>query len=82
MANIPCLVVPVSSFDRTVSTALESTHIVWVPRWLDILKGDELRTGRRSDDFGDKLTYTYVVNGRRRFTVGLQHKAFYATERE
>ncbi len=81
-SNISCLIVPVSSFDRMQAFGLESTHIIWVPRWLDLIKEDELRTGRRTDQMGDLTTMTYVVNGRRLFRIGLQHRAYYASERE
>lgn len=80
--NVPCLVVPISTFDRAVNFARESTHVAWVPRWLELLREDELRVGRRTDDFGDKLLYGFVINGTRRFRVGLQQRAYYATERE
>jgi hypothetical protein len=81
-SDIACQVVPVSSFDRMQAFGLESTHIIWVPQWLELLKEDELRTGRRTDQMGDLTTITYVVNGRRLFRIGLQHRAYYASERE
>lgn len=81
-ADIPCQIVPVSSFDRMQAFSLESTHVVWVPRWLELLKEDELRTGTRTDQMGDNTAIVYVVNGRRRFAIGLQHRAFYVSERE
>lgn len=81
--NVPCLIVPVSSFDRMNAYGLESTHVVWVPRWLTLLKEDEVRVGRRTEPVTGTVTpIVYVVNGRRMFKVGLRHKAFYASERE
>jgi hypothetical protein len=81
--TIPCLIVPVSSFDRVQAYGLESTHVVWVPQWLELLKEDEVRTGRRTDPVSQAVSpYVYVVNGRRKFRVGLIHRAYYATERD
>jgi|ERR1700729_851473 len=81
-ADVPCQIVPVSSFDRMQAFSLESTHVIWVPRWLELLKEDELRTGSRTDQMGDLASIVYVVNGRRLFRIGLQHRAFYCSERE
>jgi hypothetical protein len=81
-AGIPCQIIPMSSFDRQQAYSLEATHVVWVPRWLELLKEDEIRCGRRTDPFNNQLTYVYMVNGRRRFRLGLQHRAYYTTERE
>ena len=81
--DIPCQIVPVSSFDRMSAYSLESTHVIWVPAWLELHKEDEVRVGRRTDPIsGTVTTLIYVVNGRRRFRIGLPHRAFYATERE
>lgn len=82
LSGVPCQIVPMSSFDRQQAYSLEATHVIWFPRWTELLKEDEIRCGRRTDPFGDQLTYVYVVNGRRRFRVGLQHRAYYASERE
>jgi hypothetical protein len=79
---IPCQIVPMSSFDRQQAYSLEATHVIWMPRWCELVKEDEIHSGRREDPFGDQLTYVYVVNGRRRFRIGLQHRAYYCTERE
>jgi hypothetical protein len=82
-ASIPCQIVPVSSFDRMSAYSLESTHVIWTPAWLNLHKEDEVRVGRRTDPVsGIVATYIYVVNGRRRFRIGLQHRAFYTSERE
>jgi hypothetical protein len=64
------------------SYSLESTHVAWCPRWLELLKEDELRSGTRTDQMGDVAPTIYVVNGRRRFAIGLRHTAFYVSERE
>lgn len=82
LQGIPCLIMPMSSFDRQQAYSLEATHVAWFPKWCELLKEDEIRHGHRTDPFGDQLTYTYVVNGRRRFVIGLQHRAYYCTERE
>ena len=81
-SGIACQFVPMSSFDRQQAYSLEATHVLWVPRWMDLKKEDQIRTGRRTDPFNNQLTYVYVVNGRRRFRLGLQHRAYYCTERE
>lgn len=82
LQGIPCLIVPMSSFDRQQAYSLEATHVAWFPRWCELRKEDQIRSGHRSDSFSDDLTYVYVVNGLRRFRIGLQHRAYYCTERE
>ena len=82
LKGVACQIIPVSSFDRVQAFNVEATHVIWLPAWIELLKEDEIRCGRRTDQFGDLLTYVYVVNGRRRFRLGLQHRAYYCGERE
>lgn len=80
---IHCAVVPVTSLDAQQPFAYESTHIIWVPRWLVLRKEDQLRYGRRlPDTAGNVLPWTYVLNGRRRFTQGVPQIAWYAKEKD
>jgi hypothetical protein len=81
-ADIPCQIVPISSHTLPGQYFQESTHVIWVPRWLSLLKEDEIRSGRRTDPFADVEYYVYVIDGRPRFKIGLPHREYYASERD
>lgn len=82
--GVACLLVPISSIDASVSFALESTHIVYLPIWFrGLRKEDEIRLSGRIDSSDARVPNRYVVKGIRRFPAfGLQHTAAYCQERE
>lgn len=82
--GVRCLLVPISAIDHTVSFALESTHVVWVPLSLgNVRKEDEIRLGGRKTAGGKRTSDRYVVKGIRRFlTFGERSIACYVQERE
>lgn len=87
--NVPASIVPISSFDQSQPYSYGSTHVLWVPYWLDLLKDDEVRYGRRPRDEFSQLAaaqivpFVYVVNGRRRFPgQGPTLTAYYAKEKD
>jgi len=81
--SIPCAIVPISKLDQVVPYAYESTHVIWVPYWLELRKEDQIRYGRRlADAFGNVVPWTYVINGRRQFDLGIRQLAFYSKEME
>lgn len=82
--GVACLLVPISQIDASVSYALESTHVVYLPRWFGGLrKEDEIRLSGRIDSSDARVPNRYIVKGVQRFPVfGLQHTAAYCQERE
>lgn len=81
-ANVLFEVVPISEFDERVAYALQATHVLWVSRWLSLLKEDEVRYSSFVNAAAQPATYRYVVNGKQDFQVGLRNCAYYVTERE
>lgn len=75
-------VIPISRFDREQPYALEATHLLWVPRWQELRKEDEIRYGEWTNSQGVTQAFRYVVNGKRQFRVGFINTAYYCTERE
>lgn len=75
-------VVPVSRFDSQQPYTLEATHILWVPRWQELRKEDEVRYGEWTNSLGVTQPFRYVVNGKRQFRTGFRQTAYYCTERE
>ena len=79
---VKCAIVPISSFDAVVPYARDSTHVLWVPYWLSLRREDEVRYGALLDVAGNRIAQVYVVNGRRRFSIGTSQTAFYVREKE
>lgn len=82
-ANVPCLRVPISSFDGMPDYARRSTHVVFVPRTHARLlrTEDELRTGRRVNNAGQVVAHRYGVDGIRDYrSLGVLHTEVYCTE--
>jgi hypothetical protein len=82
--NTPCHLEPISAIDHTVSFALESTHVIFLPGWfLGLRKEDVIRLGGRITSAGGRAPLRYIVKGVRRFpSFGLHHIAAYCEERE
>jgi hypothetical protein len=82
IASVPCAILPVSTQDRNSMYSYESTHVIWVPEWLELRQEDQLRYGRRTPDmFGNVNPYVYTVNGRRHISQSIPQTAWYVTER-
>jgi hypothetical protein len=80
---VTCAIVPVSKLDHISPYSYEATHLVYVPHWLELRKGDEIRYGRRPlDDYNDVQPYVYVISGRTAYSQGGAQTIYYATERE
>lgn len=82
--GVLCHLEPVSSIDHTVQFALESTHCVYLPLWLQgVRKEDEIRIGGRITPDNTRVPKRYIVKGVRRFPAfGLRHQMAYVEERE
>jgi hypothetical protein len=77
-----CSIIPVTSFRLMVPYAYESSHVVFVPRWLSLRLEDELHTARRSaDSFGNIGPVVYTINGIRTFRAGGRQRIIYAKEK-
>jgi hypothetical protein len=83
-AKAPCLIIPISQFQGAMPFALESTHVVFLPRWVtDLRPEDEVRRGRRVTKNNAAVPYVFVVNGIRRYeNFGLRHVEAFCKERE
>jgi hypothetical protein len=82
MPDLAFEVVPVSDLDQRQAYALEATHVLWAPRWLTLLREDEVRYGSYVNTAGQAQVYRYVVNGKRDFRTGFRQVSYYVTERE
>lgn len=81
--GLACHLEPISAIDHTVSFALESTHIIFLPVWfVGLRREDEIRLSGRTDNAGVRMPNRYIVKGIRRYpTFGLRHVAAYVQER-
>lgn len=83
LSRVPCLRVPVSSFDKVASALVarstgssesfrpqdrESTDLFLLPSWAAVQEEDEVRQGRRVDVTGAVQPNRYTVDGVREFT--------------
>lgn len=82
MAVLPFEVVPVSEPDRVIPYARESTHLMWVPRFVSMRKEDEVRWGAYVNAAGVEQCYRFVVNGKDAYQTGFRGAAYWVTERE
>jgi hypothetical protein len=75
-------VVPISDFDRPLPYGVEATHVLWVSRWLGLLKEDEVRYGSYTNPAGQVSQFRFVVNGKQDFRIGYPNVAYYVSERQ
>jgi hypothetical protein len=82
--GLACHLEPISAIDHTVSYALESTHVIYLPVWfVGLRKEDEIRISGRFTADGTRVPLRYIVKGIRRFpSFGERHVAAYCQERE
>lgn len=73
--GVPCLIQPVSSYERVPEYARSSTHVAFLPRRMTrlVFTQDQLRTGRRSDRSGAVDAFIFTVSGVRSYRQGLRH---------
>lgn len=87
--RVPCLRVPVSSFDKLASALAarstgstesfrpegrESTDLFLLPTTFQVQYDDEIRRGRRTDVTGTVVPYRFTINGIRDYeTLGYQN---------
>ena len=80
--SVRCAIIPISSLDVQQPYAFQSTHVVWMPFWAELMKEDQIRWGRRKDRYGNVTPWVYFVVGRRDFREGPRQLAWYAQERD
>lgn len=79
---VPCHVEPVSAIGQNMAYAVQSTHVVTIPHWIEGLRiEDEIHVGYRATVDG-RQARNFVIKGLQPFTTfGLRHLAAYCTER-
>lgn len=81
-SSMPFEAVPISEEDRHAPYFVESTHTIFLPRWVSLRKEDWIVYSTFQNPFGSYVPYRYVINGVQPFRPALNTTIYYALERE